>query len=298
MVKPSRESLPHPGLSHLQQSTYVRATAFRDALMEAVDDVRKLDASNYRALRQELMEDPQTAELLPAVVRENEEPAAFCAVMAEAAGRTELRRRVIWSAFMPLLDALNQQRVRTRAPLSDAEKAERFSDSDATRVIVRSSGWTGTRTIRELCGIVTNLAPTAVAGIDELLAEQERRLHNSPPEPLAADALAALRDLRDALSDLLAEAERERPLGAAISGVQHALNLAFTLVRDTGELLVGGLPTLAASTVTGWGTFAICQLLVGLEGDASATMAAGAIAATVIETGRASRKKAPAESRG
>lgn len=280
--------------SDFPTGSYERASIFRNALLEACTNPTKLEGRMYRGLRAEFMRNASVAELLPEFIQKNEDVEGFLQAIQGLASRSELRRKHIWDAFDPVLDQLKPGRREVTRPLTDREKLGLSGLADEEPKagdVVLSSGWTGTRTIQEQCSLVRQLVPAALDGLRVLINEQERRLHNQPPEALSDGGIEALRDLHSALAELLRLAEQEAPLDAAMSRVRWGVRRAFVVMRDTGELLAGGVPALAASTITGWGTFALCRLVIGLEGEASATLGAAAVGATVMEAGKQRRKR-------
>lgn len=264
-----------------------RAATFRDLLMEGCSGLQRIDRSLYRTLRKELMQ-PKTKSLLPDFVRNAEEAETFCRLIEARAAEVGGRRKIVWDSFVDLIEVLGRGRPRPSDPLTDAEKYSLTPEFDRHEMAatVSASAWTGRRTMHEHRLVVMQLAPVAIESLEVLIREQEKRLHNYPPDLINEAPLDALRQLHKALGQLLYSADRLQALQSSTITARRWLERAFDVAKDTGELLVGGLPTLTASTITGWGTFALCQWIVGLDPATSGTIGAAAVGATLVEASK------------
>lgn len=164
------------------------------------------------------------------------------------------------------------------------------SPSQSLQQTVSSSSWTGRRTATEQAVYVRGLVPDAVAAIDSLIAEQAAmRRHNHPPETLEDEQLAALRALRDALTDLLDAVEHGRPIEGALGHLRVCIGATFGFAKDTGRLILANAPAVGAASVFGWATYAIATMVAGIEPGAAATMAAGKMAVSALKSSARAR---------
>jgi hypothetical protein len=268
---------PRDPLAGLPADEYERALAFRNALVAGCEGWANLDERLYRTLRKEFMAHSKLGPLLPPFVRSCVDVRDFWALIKDHDGQWEPRRKFVRKEFAPMLQALEAEALEAQQSAATVkalpQSVEEDRPSEATHAA--ASRWTGRTTIKEQCEVIRRLVPVAVAGLETLIAEQERRLHNQPPEPLEAEAMAALKTLHVELTELLALAEEGcKSLGAALGKVRASLSSAFRIVKETGELLVGGLPVSASASLIGWGTFAMCRTVIHLDPETSGTMAA------------------------
>lgn len=160
-----------------------------------------------------------------------------------------------------------------------------ISPSPTLHRVVNSSAWTGRRTAAEQASYVRELVPDAVAAIDSLITEQAAmRRHNHPPEALEDEQLAALRALRDALTDLLDAVERGRPIEGALGQLRGCIGTTFGFAKDTGRLILANAPAVGAASVFGWATYAIATMVAGIEPGVAAAMAAGKMTVSAIKS--------------
>lgn len=141
--------------------------------------------------------------------------------------------------------------------------------SARAEVVKASSAWTGRRSIEEQATVVKSYAPLAQSGVEQLIRAVEERRFN---DPATHKALEALRELHQALGDLLNVAER----GASDSSVWVAVERhkeTFTgAVRDGAKVMV-------AAPVLALGTAYVLQLLSGfpVTGEMLSILAAGGV---------------------
>lgn len=142
--------------------------------------------------------------------------------------------------------------------------------------VVRASAWTGQVSPQEQASIIISLAPAALEGLNALLDEQQRRLHNHPPVAIDEDELRALYDLHDALGRLIAMVERGDRLDEGIRRVAGLRDRVFKFAQETGDLCVAGFRPLLASVPAAIGTWTLLNWIC-----APATFALLGPAATV-----------------
>ncbi|BBE35404.1 hypothetical protein [Sphingosinicella microcystinivorans] len=139
-----------------------------------------------------------------------------------------------------------------------------------------ASSWTGRRTPAEQAEVARSLVPDALIAIDAFIAERRAQsLHNNPPEPLQDEQAAALRALRDALTELLDAVERGKSLDSAMGRLRARLGVTFSLSEENRKLLVANRAVIGIGSALGWGTLGICAVVLGMPIEAAATMAAG-----------------------
>ena len=111
-------------------------------------------------------------------------------------------------------------------------------------------------------------------------AAEQARSNNAPPERLEPSELTDLRVLHSELGALIAAARRGADLEHRLAAVKTAFGKAFQILHSTGELVVADVPPLAAAMVPTWATYGLCTTLLDLSEGSSATLAAGALAAS------------------
>lgn len=125
---------------------------------------------------------------------------------------------------------------------------------------------------------VLRLAPLALEGLERLLRDREPSALGNAAQPLLWEEVDTLHRLHRELGVLLRLARGGRPFEAQLATVGHLVQNAFKIVTDTGELMVAGIPPLAASALPAYGTFKVCETMLRLDATSSATVAAGVIA--------------------
>lgn len=229
----------------------------------------------YKALRKVLLERGDLAAEIPRIIR----------------GATNLAQA---AAALKLMDrAARQEHVRGEfAPLLRLVEADDVAPDET----VDAGAWTGRRTAAEQAAIVKKLAPAALGIVEAMIAEEERRKHNGPPvEPMEAEALDQLRQLKAELEELIALAERAQPLSAPLG------RLAKLRDRASGAVLESLATDLAVApaTATTFGYGAIVALLAGWitgEGIGPIALTAGGALMTLHATNRVSKEQAKAKS--
>jgi hypothetical protein len=295
---------------------YERALTLRNLLVAACEGETNANDSDYRHLRREFMQDPETAALLPQFVRTCPNLHQFWGFIKDKEQRWEPRRQFVRSEFAPLINVIEdidicegradpltdesghpiygedgrqilldgdpapmtgvgfERGLRPRQ-IGDARKAALGSEAlgairgegalvapeGGQAAPVASSAWTGRVTSREQARVVLSLAPSAIQGVRNLLANQEKRLHNKPPEALPGEDLQALRELHLALGNLIALAEQGDPLDETLTRLAGLKERVFNYAEETGQLTVAGLRPLIASQPAAWATYAVLGLI-------------------------------------
>lgn len=127
------------------------------------------------------------------------------------------------------------------------------ADLDAAAESIRSSAWTGRRTVREQVAIVRSLAPMALAEVDALARLVEERRFN---DELTAEAIACLRELHAQLGELIALADRRSLTREAVAGLEARRGQLLSLLGQ------GAKVTMVAPALT----FGVMHLLAWISG--------------------------------
>lgn len=193
------------------------------------------DLSNgreYKALRRVLVGRADLADVVPRFIRTQRDLAAFWAYIKSQAEQWAPRRDHVRQAFGPLVDRVEG---RTRPP-------------------VASTKWTGNRSATQQVKVVIALGYDALAGVEALLDEHERPLHNGGPiEPERAEAIAKLKDLHSELGELLRLAEAGKPLEEKLSRVRAAKDRALQWTASPAGFALGALPLTGSCVALGVG---------------------------------------------
>jgi hypothetical protein len=114
------------------------------------------------------------------------------------------------------------------------------------RDVIASSCWTGRRSLRDQVLIVEAFGPLALNSVHQLAAAiEERRLN----DPATSEALDALKELHQALGDLIARAEQAKPMKAAWKRVERSKERLTNALWDGAQVMVVA-PILAVGTAT------------------------------------------------
>lgn len=137
---------------------------------------------------------------------------------------------------------------------------------------IRSSAWTGNKSLPEQCETIRNYAPLALAGLYALTAAIEDKRYN---DEATEDALRILKELRDAIDALVQAAEGGRPHSALWQAVEHRTNDLIEAARTGAKVIVG-------APIVGLGAAYAISLLTGdpITGQMVATMAGGSLMAS------------------
>jgi hypothetical protein len=229
-----------------------------------------------------------TSELLPKILLSSNSVSDFTAQLS-AYPSFDGRRKFIKDTFDRFFLGVNTLWQRDFASEVTRVREGSFagremSDTGATvshQASVSSAAWTGNSNSGDLARAVLTLAPAAMEGVRTLLTEQEHRLHNAPPEALEADGVQALRDLYEALGLLLQSLESGADPESCLTLIKSLAAKTFSFAAGTGEILVGGLKPLLASTPVAWGSW----LLLGSMCDPANFALLGPGVATAIVAG-------------
>jgi hypothetical protein len=216
------------------------------------------DLSNgreYRVIRSQLLRRTDLADVLPKYIRSLRDFASFWQFIKNYAPKWEDRRKMVRSTFEPLFD-----RVEGR-----------------TQPAVVSGKWTGRRTATQQARVVISLGYDALLGVDLLLEEQERPLHNGGPvEPERADAIAKLKDLHRELGELINLAEAGKPLDAKLKSVRLAKDKALAWSASPVGLSLASVPLTGAATILGVGVMYLVNAIAPGQGAAFGAAVTGA----------------------
>ncbi len=142
--------------------------------------------------------------------------------------------------------------------------------ADNAPQIKQSSSWTGIPTLKERAQHVRAVVPVAIKAIDGMMAHYEdlegRLGHNSRShDDVPAAVLAALRDLHQALGDLLGAAEREHRLlkgDDLLSKVANTTQEVVSAMRgDAHRYAIAGMIEVVFTSL-GWGGGGVLSGLV------------------------------------
>lgn len=231
------------------------------------------DLSNgreYKALRKALLARSDFADVVPKYIRTQRDLAAFWTYIKGQSGQWEPRRQHVRETFAPLHD---RAEGRTRPPLA-------------------SSKWTGRRTASQQARVVIALGYDALAGIDALLFEQERGLHNGGPvEPERETAIESLKELHTELGELLRLAEAERPLDEKLVAIRAKKDKLLKWTASPAGFALGSLPLSGSAMVIAIGvSYLVNAISPGAAVPAGLAAGAAHIASAGVQAARAGNK--------
>jgi hypothetical protein len=231
------------------------------------------DLSNgreYKALRRALLKRSELADVVPRFIRTQRDLAAFWAYIKANSPQWAARREHVRVAFGPLTDRVEG---RSSAPVSAAK-------------------WTGNRSTGEQAKIVIALGYDALAGVEALLDEQERPLHNGGPVELErAEAIERLRELHSELGELLRLAELGKPLSETLARVKAAKDKALRWTASPAGFALGALPLTGGSVALGVGVHYLVNAIGVGDGPALGIAAMGVhVAAAGVQAARQREK--------
>lgn len=252
-----------------EHSTSVNTTNWPDGMSDD-DAVHRLqaimllacegnkDLSNgreYRAIRGQLLRRSDLTDVIPNYIRSHRDLASFWQFIKSYAPKWEDRRKLVRSTFEPLFD-----RVEGR-----------------TQPAVASGKWTGRRTATQQARVVISLGYDALLGVDLLLEEQERPLHNGGPvEPERAEALAKLKALHRELGELISLAEAGKPLDSKLKAVRIAKDQALAWSASPLGLSLATIPLTGAATILGVGVMYLVNAIAPGQGTTFGAAVTGA----------------------
>lgn len=144
-----------------------------------------------------------------------------------------------------------------------------------------ASAWTGRRSVKEVAESIQRVVPVAQQALGMLILEQERRLHNLPPEPLEAEALTQLRELHRELGELLRAVDAADGLAERLRRVAALANRVFKVGKPWG-VTVRGLEVAGLSLIPTYATVKALEFMFGQPFDVAgeATVSAAMLAIT------------------
>ena len=146
-----------------------------------------------------------------------------------------------------------------------------------TRVPVASCKWTGRRSATQQARVVISLGYDALLGVDLLLEEQEKPLHNGGPiEPERAEAIAKLKALHHELGELISLAEAGKQLEAKLDAVRHVKDLALAWSANPVGLSLSSIPLTGAATILGVGVMYLVNAIAPGQGTTFGAAVTGA----------------------
>jgi len=134
--------------------------------------------------------------------------------------------------------------------LYQERRVEAEPDSETEHPIVSTSGWTGRRSVKEQVITIRAFAPAVLQSLDELIYLHGRLTHNQEAGAAQVEALALLKRLHWEIGELLTAVNNGRPFKALSNKVRKLGQRLFSIGKETGELLLLGVPTLGATGVT------------------------------------------------
>ena len=210
----------------------------------------------YRSLRSPLIRRADLADAVPKYIRAHKDLGSFWVYIRAHSSEWKARRQHVLESLEALFDRVRSSR----------------------KLPVESAGWTGRRTAAQQAQIVLSLVPDALIGVEYLIAEHERSLHNGgPADPEQVAALQALRLLHAALGELIGLAEAGRPLRKQLARIRDLKGQVFSWASSPYGLALAELPLTGLATVLGCGVGALINVITKDVG-ASATLGAASSA--------------------
>lgn len=272
----------------LPSQIWDRAIVLEDIIVHSMHEPRRALDLQYQYLRQYFLNDTGTTELVPDFVSECEDLPSVWRYLDRMNVSVEEQIQHVGEAFHELASFMELVfRPRhvgyDREPWPGKPVTTPFAKIVPASSLesLESSAWTGRYDPVQQARRVLSLAPLALTAVDRLIeAAEEARRNNTPPEQLEPPELAQLRELHAELGALIKAAKRGADLTPRLTAVKNAFGKAFQLLSSTGELVVADVPPIAAAMVPTWATYGLCSALLNMSEASSATIAAGALAAS------------------
>lgn len=122
-----------------------------------------------------------------------------------------------------------------------------------------------------------SLGYDALLGLDLLIEEQERPLHNHGPiEPERLEAIEKLKTLHTELGELIRLAERGKPLEEKLRAVRELKDQTLAWSASPVGLSLATLPLTGAATVLGVGVMYLVNAIAPGQGTAFGAAVTGA----------------------
>lgn len=287
----------------LPELIWDRALILEDIIVQTLYEPRRKLDYQYRFLRRYFLSDTGTTDLVPDFVSECEDLPSVWRYLDRMGVTIEEQAEHVGDAFKELINFMDlvfrPGRVDyDREPWPAKPIATPFAAPPSTAVStsINSSSWTGRYDPVLQAKRVLSLAPLAMIALERLIeAAEQARNNNAPPERLEPPELTDLRELHRELGALIMAVKRGADLDHRLAAVKTAFSKAFRMLHNTGELVVADVPPLAAAMVPTWATYGICATLLDLSEGSSATLAAGALAASgALQASRARGMEQPA----
>lgn len=122
---------------------------------------------------------------------------------------------------------------------------------------LRSSNWTGKKSLQEVAENITVMGPIAVAGLQEWLHYFEHERNDpDPPKGMPEDLLNQLKQLKNELSDVIELAETKPNLlnWENIEAIGAKARILLKPGIDAGQLFIAGLPISGSGLLLGLST--------------------------------------------
>ncbi len=279
-------------VSDLPDDHWERLLVLRDVVIDTIRLPNEPVDEVYGVLRREFTRDTGMMDIVPDFVTDCADAVALVRYLNRMGVSIDDQVDHIHAAFDPLVEYMElvfrpggPQKYQPRhwpskpktTPFAELPPLSDLPD-DGT---LTASAWTGRPSIEERARRILYLAPLALGGLEQLIREMDqKRRDNQPPELLSQEDVSVLARLHRELGDLLRMARESKPLDEQFAVVSKLVASSFKLADKSGKLLVSGLPPLAASILPAWGTLKVCEMLLGLDQQSSATVAAGVVAGT------------------
>lgn len=148
------------------------------------------------------------------------------------------------------------------------------ADSPELRSNIPASSWTGRPTAGETARAVRALAPSALEGVDFLIAELEGLGGNGGPGAKdVQDALNSLRELRDALSALIKAVEHEAALDEPLGQLAECASQVLKWSKNNFEVSVSGFALVGIKATVALGVAAAVNHFNGGGGEVAGAYA-------------------------
>jgi len=225
-----------------------------DGIQDLADDAR------YKATRKALLKRDDLRPFVPEFVAAQANLEAFVRYVRTIKERSA-RRDNVRQSFRPLWDAIGGQEE------------------------LASSAWTGRPSLQQQLTIVRSLAPIALEAVERLIAEEEyARSNGGPVDPDRNQALVHLRELHQALGELIVLADQNRPLEGALKKLQSIKQEAkVTLGKAAAAVPVTASALIAFGSVVGIADF--------FTGNVVVSLAAGVMAGNTMKDSMLKKEK-------
>lgn len=219
----------------------------------ACDGIQDLsDDTRYKALRRALLARSDLRPLAPAFLAAQPSLEAFVRHIRGTKDRG-LRREMVREQFKPLWDEIREPDT------------------------VSSAAWTGRPSLKSQAALIQALAPVALEAVQRLIDDEEHvRDNGGPAEADRVIALRQLKSLHQALAELIAFVEHDRPLEPALGRLRA--------IRQEAKVAIGkataALPITTSALIAFGSIVGIAEFFVG---NVVVSVAAGALAGNTLK---------------